>query len=542
MLLCPWESAQYLFFSSNIPTLFFYSHIPAIVVALVVSILVFYKSDKSKVGGTLLVISLLFSAWSIFDLILWATNRPDIVMFFWSLQILVEPLIYILAFYLTYLFVRNTDLSFRGKITLAVVYIPIVLLLYSKYNLSGVYLPDCTAIEGFIAQYFTYIIEIILAISVFLFTDREYKKNIDPNRKKEVLTFGLGVITFLLAFSWGNLIGSFTENWTLAQAGLIGMPVFIAFLAYLIVRFHTFHVNLFAAQVLIAGLWVLVFGILFIRHIENVRVVTIFTLVLVSIVGYLLIRSVRKEIQRKEELQKLNIELENLVKQRESLMHLINHKVKSSFTHSKYIFAGILEGTFGNASEEMRKRAAQGLEANDGGIKTVDLVLNAANLQRGLIKYEMKSCDLKNVIATTIGEKKIEAEKRELALESVIKDGDYNIVGDSFWLKEVISNLIENSIKYTKEGKISILLETVGKDKIKFTIKDTGIGITPEDKQHLFTEGGRGKESVKINVDSTGYGLYSVKLIIEAHGGRVWADSGGLNKGSTFFVELPRNK
>jgi signal transduction histidine kinase len=74
--------------------------------------------------------------------------------------------------------------------------------------------------------------------------------------------------------------------------------------------------------------------------------------------------------------------------------------------------------------------------------------------------------------------------------------------------------------------------------KILFSVKDTGIGLTPEDKKNLFTEGGRGKDSVKFNVDSTGYGLYSVKLIVEAHGARVWAESEGAGKGSEFFVEF----
>ena len=75
--------------------------------------------------------------------------------------------------------------------------------------------------------------------------------------------------------------------------------------------------------------------------------------------------------------------------------------------------------------------------------------------------------------------------------------------------------------------------------KIKLSVKDTGLGITAEDMEHLFTEGGRGKDSVKVNVDSTGYGLFTVKMIVEAHKGRVWAESEGAGKGSQFYVELP---
>ena len=124
-----------------------------------------------------------------------------------------------------------------------------------------------------------------------------------------------------------------------------------------------------------------------------------------------------------------------------------------------------------------------------------------------------------------------------MKLNTDIKEAEYKINGDAFWLKEVVNNLVENSMRYTKEGTIEISLEK--KDtKILFTVKDTGVGITEEDKKKLFTEGGRGKESTKVNVDSTGYGLYTVKLVVDAHSGRVWAESDGPGKGSTFFLEL----
>ena len=543
--LCPWETAQYFVYSSNIPTLFFYSHIPAILVALVVGLLVFYKSNKSKVGTSLLIASILFSLWSLFDLIIWATNRPDVVLFFWSLQILFEPLVYLLCFYLVYLFIKNKNLVFKWKFLGILLYLPIVILLPFKYNLIGVDVGFCNAIEGFIAQYFTYIVEVIFILSIIFLTTLESRKAYNADRKKEIIILGIGIILFLIAFSSGNIIGSFTENWTLAQAGLIGMPIFIGFLAYLIVRFHTFNIKTFATQVLMLAIWILVLGILFIRQIENVRVITGLTLILVTIAGYLLIKSVKKEIRQKEKLAKLNIELESSIKQRESLVHLITHKVKGSFTRTKYIFAGMLDGTFGDISPEVKKVATQGLEFDNGGIQTVDLVLNVANLQNGLIKYDMKMIDFKNIVLETIADKKIGAEAKGLKLEMEIKPASlaggnsaYNLTGDVFWLKEVVNNLISNSITYTKEGKIIVGLEKRN-DKILFFVKDTGIGITEEDKKHLFTEGGRGKDSIKINVDSTGYGLFTVKTVVKEHKGRVWAESDGAGKGSTFFIELP---
>ena len=239
-----------------------------------------------------------------------------------------------------------------------------------------------------------------------------------------------------------------------------------------------------------------------------------------------------------KELGIANESLKSLIKQRESLMHLITHKVKGSFTHSKYIFAGILDGTFGAITPDLQKMAEKGLESDNVGINTIDLILNTGNMQKGLIKYDMKKIDFKDIVLNSMSEKKVAIEAKGLKIEKEVREDDYSVLGDAFWLKEAVNNFIENSIKYTRVGKIIIGLEKKD-NKIVFYVKDTGVGVTEEDKKNLFTEGGRGKESVKVNVDSTGYGLFTVKLIIEAHKGRVWAESEGPGKGSQFYIELP---
>src|SRR6185369_2309985 len=102
------------------------------------------------------------------------------------------------------------------------------------------------------------------------------------------------------------------------------------------------------------------------------------------------------------ELGTANESLKSLIKRRESLIHLINHRVKGAFTHSKYIFAEMLEGSFGELSEEMRRRALQGLVANNFGIKTIDLFLNAANMEKGLLKFNMAPLDFKGLVLKVI--------------------------------------------------------------------------------------------------------------------------------------------
>ena len=537
MLLCPWEPAQYLFFSSNVPPLFYYSHGISVIFALVFGFLLFFKAKKVLSAKLLFIMTLLFSVWVLLDLYIWATNDSSGVLFFWSVIILVEVLVYIFSIYFIDVFNTKEDVSFKKKLMMFLLVLPIIITLPTRLNLIGIDMNYCIALEGVIATYYIYTVEVFSIMWILFFSFRFYGKTTDPNIKKQIFFSTTGIILFLLALSSGNLIGSLTEQWQYSQYGLFAMPIFIGFLAYLIVKFHTFNIKLFATQALVGGLAILVGSQFFFIRIPINRVLNGITFISVVIFGYFLIKSVKKEVEQKEELAKLNVDLQELLKQRESLVHLVTHKVKGSFTRSKYIFAGILDGTFGDINEEVKKRAQQGLESDNMGIETVDLVLNAANLEKGTVKYDMKNINFRELVESAMSDKKISIEAKGLKLETKIGDNTYNVLGDALWLKEIANNLIENALKYTREGKITVGLEKHD-NKIKFYVKDTGVGITPEDKSSLFTEGGRGKESVKINVDSTGYGLYSVRLIVEAHKGKVWMEPNKEGNGSVFFVEL----
>lgn len=111
-------------------------------------------------------------------------------------------------------------------------------------------------------------------------------------------------------------------------------------------------------------------------------------------------------------------------------------------------------------------------------------------------------------------------------------------LADSGQLREVAGNLVENAIKYTKKGSVTIDV-TADAEHVTFSIKDTGIGIPPEDLPHLFQKFYRIDNTDTREIGGTGLGLYIARRLVEANNGRISVES-EYGKGSTFFVQLPR--
>lgn len=564
---CPWDAPKYLIFSDNIPTLFFYSHLPAMIMVLIVCLLAIYKRDKLRVNRILFWICLLFFAWSFFDLILWSTNRPDVVGFFWSLQVLFEPLIYILGFYLTYVFVSKKDLSFRGKVFLFLPYLPLILFLPSAQTIDGVNLIDCTALENFFALYYTYVVEIATTLAILIFIVKQYRGVVDTTKRKEVKFFGWGIILFLLAFSWGNITGSFSSNWALAQAGLVGMPVFVAFLTYMVVRFKTFNIKLIGAQAIVVALWFLVFSILFVRKIENARIIVLATLIFVVALGYALVRSVKKEIKAREEIAKLaddlkltNVRLDNtnadlkskndaldianarlkeLDQQKTDFLSIASHQLRTPLTISKGYLELLEDGGFGKPDPEMLPIFSNMDSANERLIKMIDNFLDISRIEQGRTKYDFKVEDLSTIITEAADELKPRAAEKDITL---IWTPDKKLKSlanlDHEKVRHVVYNFIDNAIKYSEKGAVTVKLEKDGKGWAVH-VTDNGLGFEKTDESRFFQKFFRGDNVKGVNVTGTGIGLFVCRKFIEEHKGRVWAKSPGLGKGSEFGFWLP---
>ena len=316
--------------------------------------------------------------------------------------------------------------------------------------------------------------------------------------------------------------------------GFFGMTIFIGFLSYLIVRFKAFNIKVLAAQALVLALVALIASeFFFVRSTINQILVGI-TLFLVVCAGFFLVRSVKREVSLREQLQIANEGQSNL-------LHIINHQIKGYLSKSRNIFAELIaEPSYKACTEESKPMLQEGFNSLTEGVGFVTDFLNASNIEKGSYEYKMMPFNFKTLVVDTDDKQKEAAREKGLAFDLVIEEGDYSMIGDKIQLAQAVRNLIDNSIKYTPKGSINARLAT-NNNKILFTIKDTGVGISNELKPKLFTKGGRDRESLKININSTGFGLAFVKGVVEAHKGRVWAESPGVGKGSTFYMELPLN-
>jgi len=239
------------------------------------------------------------------------------------------------------------------------------------------------------------------------------------------------------------------------------------------------------------------------------------------------------------ELARLTKELEAANAAQENLLHFISHEVKGYLTKSEAGFAAIAEGDFDPVTSDLKTMANMALTEVRKGVNTVMDILDAANMKKGTVSYKKETFDFGEAVETVVNELHAAAMERSLTLELKPTSETLKVNGDQDKIvRHVIRNVIDNSIKYTEKGSITVSLTKVGK-VAQMIVQDTGIGITSEDMSHLFTEGGHGKDSIKVNVHSTGYGLYIAKQIVNAHGGKIWAESGGAGKGSRFIVLFP---
>lgn len=180
-------------------------------------------------------------------------------------------------------------------------------------------------------------------------------------------------------------------------------------------------------------------------------------------------------------------------------------------------------------------------------------LLTSAKAEDGRLTSHPVVVEIGSFLQGLANDLKFSAEKKGMAVEFTVGNGAtvdaresenkvikplYYAVADPDRLREVVTNLFDNAVKYSERGRITIGL--TGDDRVvQFFIRDTGQGIPTEDIGHLFQKFYRVDNSSTRTVGGTGLGLFICRKIIELYGGRIWVES-EVDKGSTFYINLPR--
>jgi signal transduction histidine kinase len=537
------------------PPLIFYSFIPTIIILLSLSFYIAYKDKFSLQSKLLILLAFAFSFWSFLEIFLWVTVPVNLNNFGWYLIPLFQLLIPVFATFFALVFINSgRDIHFTYKVILSIPVILVSLFLPTNINVDGFDVYLCEANVGTLT-YFVHIASFLLTffllfislIKLFRFVNNKSPERNDSTTIKQHLIVSVGTTIFLLIYSFGIFIGEETETYVLGLIAPVGMIILLVSLTYMIVKFKTFSIKLAAPVALVFGLWFLVLSLMFIHDPDVIQIILAVTLFFLVIFGIMLIRSVRKEIKQREEIQSLasslavaNEKLKELDKLKSEFVSIASHQLRAPLTAIRGYASMLLDGSFGKMPADANQALERISESAKNMAYSVEDYLNVSRIESGNMKYNYADFNLRDETEHVCDDLRPQALRKGLVLlfrTDLKSQGVIN--ADVGKVIQIIQNLINNSIKYTEKGSIKVLVrDDVVRKKIYVDIEDTGIGMNEETKSRLFGKFERAKNANEVNTGGTGLGLYVAFAMAKGMNGNITAHSEGDGKGSRFTIEF----
>ncbi|MBU1037073.1 hypothetical protein KKF32_03485, partial [Patescibacteria group bacterium] len=250
-----------------------------------------------------------------------------------------------------------------------------------------------------------------------------------------------------------------------------------------------------------------------------------------------------QQIQKaNEELKEANIRLQQLDKAKSEFLSIASHQLRTPLTGIKGYLSMIVDGDYGEVPPPIKKVLEEVFLNSDRLTRLVNIFLNVSRIESGRFELSLKETDIFKLIEEVIEELKPEAQRKKLSLIFNKPQKLFpHLMIDRDKIKDVLLNLIDNSIKYTPEGSVEVIVKEAD-SKLQIAVKDTGVGMLSSEVRELFKKFFRGPGIAQIDTTGSGLGLYIAKKIVEAHQGEIWAESPGKNRGSTFNFTLPLKK
>jgi signal transduction histidine kinase len=245
--------------------------------------------------------------------------------------------------------------------------------------------------------------------------------------------------------------------------------------------------------------------------------------------------------EKSGELERASAAIAKLEEEKSQFLHFIGiaaHDLKAPLTAIQGFLWVMLGGFAGEISEKQKNMLERSSVRITELLTLISDLLDIPRIETGQIVQEIEEVSLGEIIGGCVEGQRNLAEAKGIRLKVEIPHGLPMVRGSASRLQQVLTNLINNAINYTHEGTVTIRAKERDKDLL-VEVMDTGIGIPPADMSHLFEDFFRASN---VETRGTGLGLSISRRIVEAHGGRIWAESPypEANVGSKFSFILPK--
>lgn len=233
-----------------------------------------------------------------------------------------------------------------------------------------------------------------------------------------------------------------------------------------------------------------------------------------------------------------------LLKAKTEFVTVAAHQLRTPLTGIKWTFEELSKGDLGQLGDAQKDLVARGIEASQKLIDIVNDLLDVARIEEAKFGYKFTNVNFIEVIKQALTIFQGVAQKHNVKLYfNKPKESIPLITVDQEKIGLALQNLITNAVKYNvQNGEVVVGIAKIpDKPFVLISVKDTGIGIPPEDLHRLFNKFFRAGNVLKFEPEGLGLGLYIAKNIVQRHGGKIWAES-ELNRGSTFYFTLPTDE
>ena len=238
-----------------------------------------------------------------------------------------------------------------------------------------------------------------------------------------------------------------------------------------------------------------------------------------------------------EDLRDENKKLKEMVDFKSDLISMMAHQLRTSLSASKWVLKMFIDEDLGHVSDEQKVFLQKTYDNNEKMICLVSEMIDVNKENNTTILYNLSHNDVAEIMDEVLSEFIGETKERKVTIHFT-KPAEILVNCDPEKIRTAFQGLIENSIKYNKEGGEVFVSFDADEHEVTISVKDTGMGIKEEEQVHIFNKFFRTDNAKKKESVGSGLGLFAVKSIVERHKGKIWFES-EMGVGSTFFITLP---